>query len=331
MENIIDKIINEAKKNVKRIVLPEAEDLRVIFAARECTDREIANIILIGDKNKIKEKANANNLNVDDIEIIEPRMDECYEEYVKYLFDLRKRKGLSLEQATNLVLDPVYFGVLMVKLGRADGLVSGAVHSTADTLRPALQIIKAKEGKNLVSSFFLMEIPNSSYEKEYVFSDCGLIPNPTEEELAEIAIEASETYKMLVKKEPKVAMLSYSTYGSAVSETTKKVINATNIVKTREPNLLIDGELQLDAAIDTAVAERKAKGSEVAGQANVLIFPNLEAGNIGYKLVERFAKANAYGPITQGLAKPVNDLSRGCKAEDIVGAVAITAVQAQNN
>ena len=331
MENIIDKIINEAKKNVKRIVLPEAEDLRVIFEARECTDREIANIILIGDKNKIKEKANANNLNVDDIEIIEPRMDECYEEYVKYLFDLRKRKGLSLEQATNLVLDPVYFGVLMVKLGRADGLVSGAVHSTADTLRPALQIIKAKEGKNLVSSFFLMEIPNSSYEKEYVFSDCGLIPNPTEEELAEIAIEASETYKMLVKKEPKVAMLSYSTYGSAVSETTKKVINATNIVKTREPNLLIDGELQLDAAIDTAVAERKAKGSEVAGQANVLIFPNLEAGNIGYKLVERFAKANAYGPITQGLAKPVNDLSRGCKAEDIVGAVAITAVQAQNN
>ena len=331
MENIIDKIINEAKKNVKRIVLPEAEDLRVIFAARECTDREIANIILIGDKNKIKEKANANNLNVDDIEIIEPRMDECYEEYVKYLFDLRKRKGLSLEQATNLVLDPVYFGVLMVKLGRADGLVSGAVHSTADTLRPALQIIKAKEGKNLVSSFFLMEIPNSSYEKEYVFSDCGLIPNPTEEELAEIAIEASETYKMLVKKEPKVAMLSYSTYGSAVSETTKKVINATNIVKTREPNLLIDGELQLDAAIDTAVAERKAKGSEVAGHANVLIFPNLEAGNIGYKLVERFAKANAYGPITQGLAKPVNDLSRGCKAEDIVGAVAITAVQAQNN
>lgn len=331
MKNIMEKIIKRAQEEIKTIVLPEAEDERVLKAARDVTDKKIANIILVGNTEVVQDKATKIGVDISDIKLVDPSISEKYEEYVDCLFELRKQKGLTKEQAEKLVLDPVYYGVLMVKLGEADGLVSGAIHSTADTLRPALQIIKAREGAKLVSSFFLMELSNSEYESEYIFSDCGLVQSPNEQELAEIAIQASKTYELLVEKTPKVAMLSYSTLGSAKSEEINKVVNATNLVKETNPNILIDGELQLDAAIDSSVAALKAPTSYVAGQANTLIFPNLEAGNIGYKLVERFGGANAYGPITQGLAKPVNDLSRGCKSEDIVGAVAITAVQATKN
>ena len=330
-ERVINKIIYKAQNDLKTIVLPEAEDIRTIQAAREIADKKIAKIVLIGDKELVYSKAKELNIDISDIDFIEPKQSDNFEEFVNYLYELRKEKGLTIEKAKELVLDPVYYGVLMVKLGKADGLVSGACHSTADTLRPALQIVKAKKGTKLVSSFFLVEMENSKYEHQYIFSDCGLVPNPNSEELAEIAMLANDTYKALVGDNPKVAMLSYSTLGSAKSEQTQKVIDATNIVKNTRKDIIVDGELQLDAAIDKEVASLKAPKSDVAGQANVLIFPNLEAGNIGYKLVERFAGANAYGPITQGLAMPINDLSRGCKAKDIVGAVAITAVQAQNN
>ncbi len=331
MEKIIDKIINKAKTDIKTIILPETEDGRVLRAARVIKDNNIARVILIGDKTKALRKAKINNVNIEDIEFITPIEDEHYEEFINFLYELRKEKGMTLTQARELVSDPVYFGVLMVKKGMADGLVSGACHSTADTLRPALQIIKSKRGTKLVSSFFLMQIENSKYEKNYIFSDCGLIPNPDKTDLAEIAILANDTYKLLIGNEPKVALLSYSTLGSAKSDTTVKVLEAKNIINNTRPDVVVDGELQLDAALDVDVASLKAPTSHVAGHANVLIFPNLDAGNIGYKLVERFAGANAYGPITQGLDKPINDLSRGCKTEDIVGVVAITAVQAQNN
>lgn len=331
MEKIINKIITKAKENIKTIILPESEDVRVLKAARIIKDEGIAKVILVGDKVQAIRKAKIAGVDISDIDYIIPYENEHYEEFIQYLYELRKEKGMTLNQARELVLDPVYFGVLMVKKGLADGLVSGACHSTADTLRPALQIIKAKRGTKLVSSFFLMEIENSKYEKNYIFSDCGLIPNPDKTDLAEIAILANDTYKLLIGNEPKVALLSYSTLGSAKSDSTTKVMEAKNIINNTRPDIIVDGELQLDAALDETVASLKAPTSHVAGHANVLIFPNLDAGNIGYKLVERFAGANAYGPITQGLDKPINDLSRGCKTEDIVGAVAITAVQAQEN
>ena len=331
MEKIIDRIIKKAKENIKTIVLPEAEDVRVLRAARIIKDENIARVILVGSRLQATRKAKIANVDISDIEFIEPVQSEHYEEFVHFLYELRKEKGMTLNAARECVLDPMYFGVLMVKKGLADGLVSGACHSTADTLRPALQIIKAKRGTKLVSSFFLMEIENSKYEKEYIFSDCGLIPNPDKTDLAEIAILANDTYKLLVGNEPKVALLSYSTLGSAKSDSTVKVMEAKNIINNTRPDIIVDGELQLDAALDEDVASLKAPTSHVAGHANVLIFPNLDAGNIGYKLVERFAGASAYGPITQGLDKPINDLSRGCKTEDIVGVVAITSVQAQNN
>lgn len=331
MEKIIDRIIKKAKEDIKTIVLPEAEDGRVLKAARIIQDEGVAHVILVGDKDVALRKAKIAGVEIDDIDFICPVENEHYEEFIELLYELRKEKGMTLAQARELVADPVYFGVLMVKKGLADGLVSGACHSTADTLRPALQIVKAKRGTKLVSSFFLMDIQNSKYEKEYIFSDCGLIPNPDKTDLAEIATLANDTYKLLIGNEPKVALLSYSTLGSAKSDSTTKVMEAKNIVNNMRPDIVIDGELQLDAALDETVASLKAPTSHVAGHANVLVFPNLDAGNIGYKLVERFAGANAYGPITQGLDKPINDLSRGCKTEDIVGVVAITAVQAQNN
>ena len=238
---------------------------------------------------------------------------------------------MTEEKAKELMLDEVFFGMMMVKQGKADGLVSGAAHSTADTLRPALQILKTAPGTKLVSAFFIMVVPNCKYGQNgtFVFADNGLNENPDSEALSEIAISSSKSFKQLVGETPKVAMLSYSTHGSAKSEQTQKVIDATNLVKEKMPDLLVDGELQLDAAIVPEVAELKAKGSPLKGEANVLIFPDLGAGNIGYKLVQRLAKAEAYGPLCQGIAKPVNDLSRGCSADDIAGVVAITAVQAQ--
>ena len=328
MIKIMNEIKARAKSDVKTIVLPEGLELRVLTAACEAQKEKIANIILLGDNAKINELAKENNLDVTGIKIIDPIGSENYDEYVNGLYELRKEKGMTVEKAKELVKDEVYFGVLMVKFGHADGLVCGAVHSTADTLRPALQIVKTKPGAKCVSSCVLLEVPDSRYEHEYIFADCGLIQKPTSEELSEIAIASNDTYKQLVGTTPKLAMLSYSTHGSAKAEEIDTVTTAVNLVKGKREDIIIDGELQLDAALDKEVAKLKAPNSKVAGEANVLIFPNLEAGNIGYKLVERLGNATAYGPITQGLAKPINDLSRGCKAKDIVGVIAITAVQA---
>ena len=290
-----------------------------------------AKIILVGNKEKTEELANQNNINIEGAIIIDPAKAEKYDEYVNKFFELRQKKGISIEKAKEIMLNNVYFGMMMVKCKDADGLVSGAAHSTADTLRPALQILKTAEGTKLVSAFFLMVVPNCEYGENgtFVFSDAGLNANPTSEELSEIAISSANSFKQLVGKEPKVAMLSYSTYGSAKSELVEKVQNATTILKQKAPNLKADGEMQLDAALVKEIGQKKAPGSEVAGQANTLIFPDLNAGNIGYKLVQRLAKAEAYGPLCQGIARPVNDLSRGCSSDDIVGVVAITAVQAQ--
>ena len=332
--SFIEEIKERARNDIKTILLPEAEELRTLEATRMVLDEKFAKVILIGNKEKVLKKATENNIDISDVEIIDPVNSPKYNEYVELLYDLRKHKGMTIEKAKELVKDPTHFGMLMLKSKDciADGLVSGAVHSTSDTLRPALQILKTAPGTKLVSAFFVMVVPNCSYGDNgtFIFGDSGLNENPTEDELSEIAISSSKSFKKLVGKEPKVAMLSYSTHGSAHSELTEKVINATKLVKEKEPNLIVDGELQLDAAIIPEVAKMKAPESKVKGEANVLIFPDLDAGNIGYKLVQRLAKAEAYGPLCQGIAKPVNDLSRGCSSKDIAGVIAITAVQAQN-
>ena len=289
-------------------------------------------IILIGNKEKTEKLANENNIDISKAIIVDPEKSEKYEEYSQAFYELRKAKGMSEEEAKETLKEPIYFGTMMVKQGDADGLVSGAAHSTSNTLRPALQILKTAPGTKLVSAFFIMDVPNCEYGEEgiFVFGDSGLNENPTSDQLAEIAASSAKSFEQLVGKESRVGMLSYSTYGSAKSELTEKVIEATNILKERYPEIKSDGELQLDAAIVPSVAKSKAPNSEVAGKCNTLIFPDLNAGNIGYKLVQRLAKAEAYGPLCQGIAKPVNDLSRGCSADDIVGVIAITAVQGQN-
>ena len=330
--SFIDDIKQRAKKEIKTVVLPEAEDLRTLKAVDMIAKDEFCKIILVGNIEETKKMAEENNLDISKAEIINPEASELYNEFVEAFYELRKHKGMTEEEAKKLLKSPVFFGMMMLKTGRADGLVSGACHSTADTLRPALQILKTAPGTKLVSSFSVLDVPNCEYGENgvFVFADCGLNQNPNEEELSEIAISSANSFKQIIGKEPRIAMLSYSTYGSAKAEEVDKVRNATNLAKEKDPSLLIDGEMQLDAAIIPSIAESKAPGSNVAGKANTLVFPDLQAGNIGYKLVERLAKAEAYGPICQGMAKPVNDLSRGCKAEDIVGAVAITCVQAQN-
>lgn len=329
--NFIDNIKQRAKLNLKTIVLPEASDIRTLKAADIVLREGFAKIVLIGQKDEIISMAEQEGLNIENALIEDPKTSSKTTEFAEKLYELRKHKGMTIEEANKIVLDPIYYGTMMVKLNEADGLVSGAIHSTADTLRPALQILKTSEGTKLVSAFFLMEVPNCEYGENgmFIFSDAGLNPNPNEEELAEIAYSSSKSLKSLTGVDPKVAMLSYSTYGSAKGEEIDKVVNATKIAKENHPELIIDGELQLDSAIVPEVASLKAPNSVLKGKANVLIFPDLNAGNIGYKLVQRLAKANAYGPICQGIAKPVNDLSRGCSAEDIAGVVAITAVQAQ--
>lgn len=331
--NFIESIKERARKEIKTIVLPEAEDIRTLKAAEMTLKEKYANIILIGNKEEVLKKAEKNNINIKEAQIVEPKTNQNYEKYSNLLYELRKAKGMTIEKAKELVLDPVYFGMLMVKdeETKADGLVSGAIHSTADTLRPALQILKTAPDTKLVSAFFIMVVPNCEYGSNgtFIFGDAGLNANPNPEELSEIAISSSKSFEQLVGQEPKVAMLSYSTYGSAKSELTEKVIEATRLVKEKIPELKVDGELQLDAAIIPEVATSKAPGSDIAGKANVLIFPDLNAGNIGYKLVQRLAKAEAYGPLCQGISKPVNDLSRGCNYKDIAGVIAITAVQAQ--
>ena len=330
--NFIDTIKERAKKDIKKIVLPEASDLRILKAAEMAVKSAYANIVLIGNKENINKMAKENNLDISKTTIIDPQISEKSEIYANSLYELRKEKGMTLEKARELVKDEVYFGMMMVKLNEADGLVSGAIHSTSDTLRPSLQILKTAPGTKLVSAFFLMVVPNCEYGENgvFVFGDCGLNQNPSAEELVEIANSSSKSFEQLVGKPANVAMLSYSTKGSAKSDLTQKVIDATNMIKEKYPEMRVDGELQLDAAIVPAVAESKAPGSEVGGMANTLIFPDLNAGNIGYKLTQRLGRAEAYGPLCQGIAKPVNDLSRGCSAEDVAGVIAITAVQAQN-
>lgn len=328
----IEAIKEKAKKDIKTIILPESEDLRVLEGASKVLKEGFAKIILIGNEEEVRKRANENNIDLTKATIINPKTSEKYEEYVNQFYELRKAKGMTIEKARETILEPIYFGMMMVKQGDSDGLVSGACHSTANTLRPALQILKTAPGTKLVSAFFAMVVPNCEYGENgvFIFGDSGLVENPTAKELSEIAISSSKSFHQLTGKEPKVAMLSYSTYGSAHSELTEKVIEATKLLKEKEPNLICDGELQLDAAIVPEIAASKAPGSPVAGKANTLIFPNLDAGNIGYKLVQRLAKAEAYGPLCQGIAKPVNDLSRGCNSDDIAGVVAITCVQAQD-
>ncbi len=330
--NFIEEIKKRAKNDIKTIILPEATDKRVLEAAEIVKNEQYAKVILIGNQEEISKIAQENKININGIEVIDPNKSEKSQYFAKELFELRKAKGMTEEKAKELVLDPVYFGMMMLKLGEADGLVSGAIHSTSDTLRPALQILKTAPGTKLVSAFFVMVVPDCEYGEKgtSIFADSGLNEQPDAEALSEIAISSSESFKQLVNAEPKVAMLSYSTYGSAHSQATEKMIEATKITKEKKPDLLVDGELQLDAAIIPEVAQFKAKESPLKGKANVLIFPDLSAGNIGYKLVQRLAKAEAYGPLCQGIAKPVNDLSRGCSSKDIAGVVAITAVQAQD-
>ena len=330
--NFIDIIKERARSDKKVIILPESMDRRVIEAAIEIEKEKIANIVLIGRKEDILKTSEG--LDISNINFVDPYTAEITQELIEKLYELRKEKGMTLEEAERLLKeDYMYYACMLVKTGRADGVVSGACHSTSNTLRPALQIIKTKPGVKLVSSFFLMTVPNCEYGENgtFVFADCGLEQNPDSEKLAAIAASSAESFKLLVEKEPRVAMLSHSSMGSAKHNDVDKVVEATRIAKELYPEYLIDGELQLDAAIVPEIGKSKAPNSKVAGSANVLVFPDLDAGNIGYKLVQRLAKAEAYGPVCQGIANPVNDLSRGCSANDIVGVVAITAVQAQNN
>ncbi len=329
----IDKIKAKAKANKKTIILPETEDARTLQAAENILLNEYADIILLGNNDKILSDAKLLRADLTGAEIIDPDNDPRTDELVNMFYELRKSKGMTPEKARETLLNSrTYYGVMMVKAGYADGLVSGACHSTADTLRPALQILKTAPGVKMVSGFFIVDVPHCEYGENgtFLFADSGLNQDPTSEELAVIADSSAKSFRQLVEAEPKVAFLSHSTKGSAKHALVDKVVNAVEIAHRDYPDLVCDGELQLDAAIVPEVAASKAPGSPVAGHANVLIFPNLDGGNVGYKLVQRLAKADAYGPMLQGIARPVNDLSRGCSWEDIVGVVALTAVQAQD-
>ena len=328
--SFINTIKERAKKDKKTIVLPETMDKRIMEATEKILKEELADIILIGKEEEIEKVSQG--FDISGATIINPFTNSLTEELIDKLVEIRKNKGLTYDDAKKMLLeDYMYYACMLVKVGKADGVVSGACHSTANTLRPALQIIKTKPGTMLVSAFFLMVVPDCEYGEKgtFIFADSGLEQNPNPERLAAIAGSSAETFELLVQKEPYVAMLSHSTMGSASHPDVDKVVEAVKIAKENYPQYKIDGELQLDAAIVPEVASSKAPNSEVAGHANVLVFPDLDAGNIGYKLVQRLAKAEAYGPVTQGIAAPVNDLSRGCSADDIVGVVAITAVQAQ--
>ncbi len=327
MSKFLDSVIERAKNQKKTIVLAEGDDPRTLEAAEKVLTNGIADLIILGDAETIA----ASGRNLEGARIIDPQSFEDRETLAEQLAEIRKAKGMTYEQAYELLGDVLYLGVMLVKTGAADGMVAGACHATGDVLRPSLQIIKTEPGAKLASSFFVMVVPDCQFGQDgtFVFSDCGLEVQPDAEKLANIAVSAAHSFESLVGGKPIVALLSHSSYGSAKNDDASKVVEAAAIAHDLAPDILIDGELQLDAAIVPEVGTSKAPDSPVAGKANTLIFPDLDAGNIGYKLVQRLAKAEAYGPITQGLAAPVNDLSRGCNADDIYGVIAITAVQAQ--
>ncbi len=329
--NLIDKMIQRAKSNKQRIVLPEGTEERTLQAADRLLSDEISNIILLGNPQEIEEKAQKMRLtNIGKAHIIDPKQHNKKDEYINLLVDIRKNKGMTPEKASKLVEDPLYLSCLMIKNGDADGEIAGAQNTTGDVLRPALQIIKTLPGVKVVSGAFIMFTQTPQYGEDGVllFADCAVMPNPNAEELASIAVSSAKTMQSLVGVDPKVAMLSFSTKGSAEHEMVDKVREATSIAKETNPQLMIDGELQADTALVPGVAKSKAPGSPIAGKANVLVFPTLESGNIGYKLVQRLGNAQAIGPVLQGMAAPVNDLSRGCSVEDIYNMVTITANQA---
>ena len=331
--DFIEKIKSQVKEKNRTIILAETEDIRTLKAASIVKKEGFATIILVGEENEINDLAKDNRIDISGIQIINPNTYKNFENLKNTFYELRKAKGMTLGEAEKILLEnKLYFSNMLVKCGYADGLVAGAIHSSADVLRPALQIIKTSSDSEIVSSFFLMDVPNCSYGANgvFVYSDSGMVQNPTSEELAEIARCSARTFEKLVGEEPKVALLSHSTLGSAKHKDLDKVVKAVEIAKKENPELKLDGEFQFDAAVVPSVAEKKAPNSKVAGQANVLIFPDLDSGNIAYKITERLAHAKAYGPITQGLAKPVNDLSRGCMEEDIVGVIAITAFQCED-
>lgn len=327
--SFIEDVKQKVKANKKTIVLPETSDIRTLQATHKILQESFADIILLGDEAQIK--ATDPSLNLEGASFIDPKNSPLISEFVELFVKLRGHKGMDHAKAKELLLnDPLYFGVALVKAKKADGMVAGAIHATSDVLRPSLQIIGTAKDSKIVSSCFIMIVPNCDYglNGTFVFADCGLCQNPTPEELAHIAVTSARTFRAFTKSEPFVGMLSHSTKGSAKHQDIDKVIEATKIAQSLAPDIAIDGELQLDAAIVPSIGASKAKGSNVAGKANVLVFPDLDSGNIGYKLVQRFANAEAYGPISQGMAAPVNDLSRGCSSDDIVGVVALTALQA---
>lgn len=329
--DFMTKMKNQAKADIKTIVLPEGEEERNLTAAAKITGEGIANIVLLGDEETVRANAARLSADISKCRIIDPKTGERFEEYANTFYELRKKKGVTPEQAKEILKDPMYYGTMMVKMDEVDGMVAGAIHTTGDLLRPGLQIVKTTPGVSVVSSFFIMETNTQLGENgTLLFADCAVNPMPDEDQLASIAISTGDTARHLMGFDPKVAMLSFSTMGSAEHEVVTKVQNAVKKANEQRPDLKIDGELQADAALIGKVAAQKAPGSEVAGHANVLVFPDLQSGNIGYKLVQRFSGAEAIGPICQGFAKPINDLSRGCDAEDIVNVVAVTAVQAQN-
>ena len=326
----IDVMMEKARANKKTIVLPESMDHRTYEAAEKIVAQDIANLVIIGTPEEIEK--NGKGYNLEGITIVDPFNDPNKQKYIDKFVELRKSKGLTPEQAQEqMEKDYMYYACLMCKCGDADGVVSGACHSTGNTIRPALQLLKTRPGIHSVSGFFVMDVPDCEFGENgrFVFADCAVNVDFDSEKLAEIAILSADSFKAFIGAEPKVAMLSYSTKGSAKHDDVTKVAEAVKLVKEQRPDIKVDGELQFDAAIVGSVAKLKAPDSDVAGSANTIIFPSLEAGNIGYKLVQRLAKAGAYGPVLQGLSMPVNDLSRGCFADDIVGVVAMTAVQAQ--
>lgn len=329
---IIDKLINNAKINKKTICLVETDDIRTLKAAESVIEKDFANIILVGNENEINELATKNNINLENIKIINPKTSELTTELINNFYELRKHKGLTYEETKDKIEnDYLYFGDMLVYADYADGLVAGATHSSSDVLRAALQTVKTAPDSKIVSSFFLMELDNKNLGSNglFIYSDCGMIQNPTSEELVNIAYSSSKTFEQLIGDTPKIAFLSHSTNGSSKCDDVYKVQNAVKSFKETYPDIIADGELQLDAAIIPSITKSKYPTSKIQGDANILIFPDLDAGNIAYKITERMANAKAYGPITQGIRKPINDLSRGCNYEDIVGAIAITCNQAK--